>query len=333
MGRGSYKVQKILTVSVAAYNVEQFLVETLDSLADARYVDKLEVFVVDDGGKDGSLDIAKSYEARFPGTFHAIHKENGGYGSTVNHTIPLATGKYFKLLDGDDWMDRDGLAEVLALLENCDEDAVVTKYRKGPGEGEMETLPREQEAETVVRVREYETAYPFGMWRLFYRTEMLRASGLHMLEHTLYTDQIYSTVPFATAETIRFVHVPVYCYRFGREEQSMSKPARRKHADDMLRVCDYLFDFYEAHREENRYLKCRIFRYYIQAMRTLMILPVNRKNRRKLIAYEREAKAKHPDIYASATVENRLGNRFMRLMRRTNYAAYWLLWLIPDGKV
>lgn len=37
-----------------------------------------------------------------------IDKENGGHGSTINVSIPKATGKYIRILDGDDWVDEIG---------------------------------------------------------------------------------------------------------------------------------------------------------------------------------------------------------------------------------
>ena len=60
---------KILTVSVAAYNVENTIEEVLDSLVVPDIMDKLEVFVVDDGGIDGTLKIAQKYQKKYPGTF------------------------------------------------------------------------------------------------------------------------------------------------------------------------------------------------------------------------------------------------------------------------
>ena len=175
-------MNKILTISVAAYNVEQFLEKTLGSLADSRYVDRLEVFVVDDGGKDSSLEIAKKYESRYPQTFHAIHKENGGYGSTVNYSIAHATGKYFKLLDGDDWMDRDGLNSVIAELEKHDEDVIITDYYIGPTEEKLKIVRTRNQNGSVVNVKDYKTDFPHGMWALFYRTEMLKKSGKNDLD-------------------------------------------------------------------------------------------------------------------------------------------------------
>lgn len=324
-------MEKVLTISVAAYNVEKFLVNTLNSLADSRYVDKLEVFVIDDGGNDKSLEIAKEFEQRFPYTFHAIHKENGGYGSTVNYSIKHATGRYFKLLDGDDWMDQNGLNDILDKLKNCQEDVIVSEYYTGPSANELIIVPTRQLDETIVKVCEYETSYPHGMWSLFYRTEMLKESQVVCPEHSMYTDQIYSTVPFGIADSIRFINLPVYCYRFGRTEQSTSRPSRIKHAEEMLSVCKMLYDYYEAHKDGNKYLLSRVSRYYIVALKTLMLTPLTRENRRKLILYETQMKQNHPELYHAATSSNSIGV-FVNILRKSHYAAYWLIKFIPVNK-
>jgi glycosyltransferase involved in cell wall biosynthesis len=120
-------MEKILTISIAAYNVEGYIRQTLNSLIAPEILDKLEVFVVDDGGNDGTLAIAKEYEAKYPGTFHAVHKENGGYGSTINYSVEHATGKFFKQLDGDDWFQTDNLVALVKVLETLDTDCVYTQ--------------------------------------------------------------------------------------------------------------------------------------------------------------------------------------------------------------
>lgn len=321
-------MKKLLTISVAAYNVEKYLGNALESLSDSRYVDKLEVFVVDDGGTDKSFDIAKAFEARFPQTFHAIHKENGGYGTTVNYSIARATGKYFKLLDGDDWMDKEGLYSILTKLEQCEDDIIVTEYYTGPSSTELSVIPTRHKDNTIVRVKEYETTYPYGMWSLFYKTEILKKSKIELFEHTLYTDQIYSTVPFAVANVIRFFNIPVYCYRIGRDEQSTSKPSRIKHANEMLRVCDFLYEFYENHK--NKYLLSRISRYYIGAVKTLLLFPVNKENKKRFVDYELKAKNFHADIYKAALTSNNWG-LILNILRITGYRTYPLIKFIPDS--
>ena len=50
-------MNKILTVSIAAYNVEKYLDQTLSSLIDNRFLDDIEVLIIDDGSKDVTKDI------------------------------------------------------------------------------------------------------------------------------------------------------------------------------------------------------------------------------------------------------------------------------------
>ena len=119
---------KLLTLSIAAYNAEKYIRNALNSLVDESILDALEVFVIDDGGIDSTLDIAREYERNYPHTFHAVHKENGGFGSTVNYSIANATGKYFKLLDADDWYETEGVVSLVQFLGETDDDLIVIPY-------------------------------------------------------------------------------------------------------------------------------------------------------------------------------------------------------------
>ena len=73
-------MEKTLTISVACYNVGQFLRKTLDSLIAPEIMDELEVLVVNDGSSDDTAEIAREYEEKYPQTFRLVDKANGGYG-------------------------------------------------------------------------------------------------------------------------------------------------------------------------------------------------------------------------------------------------------------
>lgn len=119
---------KILSISVAAYNVESTLDKTLSSFNDPRIYDDLEVLIIDDGSKDNTKKIAEKYERIAPQTFKYIPKKNGGHGSTINKGIELATGKYFKVVDGDDWVDTNNLVKFIKDLKQQDSDLVLTNH-------------------------------------------------------------------------------------------------------------------------------------------------------------------------------------------------------------
>ena len=89
---------KTLTISIAAYQVGQYIDQCLQSIVHSEAIDEIEVFVVDDGGRDDTLEKAERYRAQFPDSIFLVHKENGGYGSTINYSLAHATGTYFKKL-------------------------------------------------------------------------------------------------------------------------------------------------------------------------------------------------------------------------------------------
>lgn len=121
-------MNKILTVVIPTYNIEKYIRTCLDSFVIPEILDKLEVLVVNDGSKDRSAAIAREYETRYLGTFRVIDKENGGHGSTINRGLSEAAGTYFKVVDGDDWVERTAFLKLMDCLETCGSDVVLSNY-------------------------------------------------------------------------------------------------------------------------------------------------------------------------------------------------------------
>ena len=90
------KMGKLLSISIATYNSALVINECLDSIVKSKYIDLIEVLVIDDGSKDNTRDIVQTYVKKYPKSVFLVKKDNGGYGSTVNTSIQIATGKYFK---------------------------------------------------------------------------------------------------------------------------------------------------------------------------------------------------------------------------------------------
>lgn len=327
-------MQKILTVSVAAYNVEQYIDETLGSLCDPDIIDALEVFVVDDGGKDNTVALAQKYADLYPDSIHIVHKENGGYGSTVNYSLEHATGRYFKLLDGDDFYDTEGLKELVDYLRDCTIDVVVTKVKTGFDKDTMRFmggLNFNIYAGQTLQLDRFKSRMNIGMWHITYRTEMLRATGLRLPEHRLYTDGLYALIPFATAETMVLLPCSVYCYRIGRDEQSISTKSRTKHAQDMFDNFEDYLAFYAASQDSPNIelIKQRITKSYSKLLRTVFLLPINRENKRRTIQYEKRMAEIAPDIYENVVRVGKKAGQFIKLMRLGHYLPYWLLAFVP----
>ncbi len=72
-----------------------------------RKGDRVEIIVIDDGSRDDTGKIGDEYAAKYPDIVKVIHQENGGHGAGINQGLKHATGKYFKVVDSDDWVSGD----------------------------------------------------------------------------------------------------------------------------------------------------------------------------------------------------------------------------------
>lgn len=105
-----------LSVIIPAYNIQNYLGNTLDSVLAQTY-ENLEVIVVDDGSTDNTGKILDGYAAR-DSRVKAVHKENGGVSSARLQGIKEASGDYIGFVDGDDSIEPQMYAR---LMENAKE--------------------------------------------------------------------------------------------------------------------------------------------------------------------------------------------------------------------
>ena len=319
-------MQKVLTISVAAYNVEKFIEKALNSLMFEGFEEKLEVFVVDDGGKDGTLEIAKQFQERFPNTFYAVHKENGGYGSTVNYSIEHATGKYFKLLDGDDYYDTDALKKLVEKLEKVDADVVAMPMWKGiPEEGMTRLEVGADRPDGVLKISGMgEQKMVIGHHSSVFKTSILRNCGLRLPERTLYTDAIFCIEPFAIAETILFFQEAVYCYRMGRDEQSVSMKSKLRHLEELKTIALRLTRFYEEHAQHPNaaYIKRYVAQNACIVMKVMLHAKVCKDSFKDIKAFDCSIKDLSADVYKDSVWVSKVG-RLMGLIRASKYTLYW----------
>ena len=118
-------MNKIISIIIASYNVEDYLERNLSSIVKACHRDEVEAVVINDGSTDGTLAIAQKFQTEYPEVVKVINKPNGHYGSCINAALKIATGKYFRIVDADDWVGTEALDSLIERLQTSDVDLAI----------------------------------------------------------------------------------------------------------------------------------------------------------------------------------------------------------------
>ncbi len=233
-------MEKLLSIIIPSYNMEQLLPRCLDSLLGSGVEYAFEAIVVNDGSTDNTLQVAQSY-----------------YGSTINAALPQAQGKYVKILDADDTFRPDSLAAFIKALSCTDADMVVTHFTQIHPKGVKELAKYNLYGKEPY---EYGRTYPldevlsdgyirfFLMHSLSYRTQLLRDNGYRQTEGCFYTDVEWDIFPLFYARDIVFFDLDLYQYHLDREGQTMDPKVRSRTLYQQEMVIESILGFYERYR-------------------------------------------------------------------------------------
>ena len=222
----------LLTFVIPSYNSEKYLASCLDSLL-IGVDDKIEAIVVNDGSTDKTSEIAHEYASKYP-FIKVVDKENGGHGSGINVGIEKANGLFFKILDSDDHVDKEGLLRFLEIVEkHVNEgktaDLYLADYYSVPDDGTERVITSHmkwaKELNTVCDFSKYkkvpESKY-FMTHELFVKTLVLQENNVRLVEKCFYEDTKYTLDSFLYCNSFCYIDKPVYLYTVGREGQSVS---------------------------------------------------------------------------------------------------------------
>ena len=285
-------------------------IESIMAFEDGR--GDLEILIVDDGSTDDTPRKADEWHERYPDTIYVVHKENGGHGSAVNAGLEYARGRYFKVVDSDDWLDEQSMRPIMRYLVSQSElrdacDLVVANY------------VYEKVYENTRTVIDYKNVFPtdgeftwddIGRFRpsqyllmhsVIYRTELLRDINLKLPEHCFYVDNIFVYVPLPAVYTIRYFDVDMYRYFIGREGQSVNEETMMRRIDQQLRITRVMIDSIDLEGDVVQKKLRRYMENYLSMMMCICSVflrmintPESEQKRRDIWNY---LKTKRPEVY------------------------------------
>lgn len=307
--------EKILTIVICAYNMEKYIQEALDSCI-VDNMNRMEVLIMNDGSTDKTAEISRSYQEKYPEVFKLVDKPNGGWGSNINLAVGMAKGKYFKVLDADDWFDKSLLVQFLDLLEKNDVDAFISSHADVSSiEKVVDTPDWRMHSGSVQNLNQLKDPIFFSIWDACFKTSIVQAHHKELPEKTLYTDSLFLSQIIPFINKVFFINIPLYNYRVGRVGQSVSVESVMKHYKELLLVTRLgLKVLDENDNKKNIHLISRVAQTYRLCMIFIRKSYGKVKNVRKILM-EEEAYLKKNYKYIYEATNNRLDFKILRMTR------------------
>ncbi len=270
------KKMKLLSFAIPCYNSQDYMEHCIESILPGG--EDVEIIIVDDGSKDATAEIADRYASKYPDIIKAVHQENGGHGEAVNTGLKNATGKYFKVVDSDDWVDLEAYMKILAQLKAFESketqvDMLLANYvyeKEGAKHKKVMRqtgFPREK-IFTWSDIRHIFKGHYILMHSVIYRTQLLHDCGLKLPKHTFYVDNIYVYKPLPHVRTMYYMNVDFYRYYIGRDDQSVNEKVMISRIDQQILVNKIMFDDVNLHCVNNE--MCRKYMYsYLEIITTI----------------------------------------------------------------
>lgn len=323
-------MKKVLTVSIAAYNIANTLREVVEPFLMEDVINRVEVLIVDDGSKDDTAKIASEYQDKYPETFRLISKENGGWGSTLNTGMRAAQGKYFKQLDGDDFFSYENLSDFLDYLEIADSDIVHSPFvtysdKNGGILNVLNDFSWKDYAHFPKRRTLYLSECPGirpEMHNFAIKVDVIKANEITITEHCFYTDVELSLKAFNISETISFYDRPIYYYRLAFSGQSVGVGGIRKHYRENQKMLMLMLDYY-SNKVKEPWAKKMMYERLVAVCdlmyRMYFALKCTRQQKKELIEYDRFLRENYEEFYKA------VWSKPIATLRKTKFFGYWII--------
>lgn len=200
----------MISVIVPVYNAEKYIERCVNSIL-AQIYPEWELYLIDDGSEDNSLEIIKKF-AKLDSRINVIHQENQGAGVTRNKGITLAQGEYVVFVDSDDYIEDN----YFSLLSKHREDIVFIDVNRRDETGkivssEKLSIYKEKEKEDILR-GQMTGKILWGGVRKAVKLSLLQKNDIRYSDHHVGEEAIYSFLLLYYADTFAFIDTPVYNY-------------------------------------------------------------------------------------------------------------------------
>lgn len=218
----------LVSVLIPCFNHQDYVTQTLDSIAASSY-GPLELVFIDDASLDKSFEIASTWldanRTRFMRVVFERHERNRGISKTLNELVSKATGEYITFIASDDMFVVDGIRNQVehAIEKNAtyvfadailvDEDGALIAPSALLFYGRRPSSMESRRCLAVDVLLNWEMPWT----RIFIQAERFRRMGMFD-EQLLFEDRDF-VVRVLMSGSYTFIPETVYVYRMRRDNR------------------------------------------------------------------------------------------------------------------
>lgn len=235
-GGETCETDKLVSVIVAVYNIEEYLPRCVDSILAQTY-EKLEIILVDDGSTDKSGAICDAYAGKDE-RIRVIHKRNGGLSDARNAGMDTASGEYIGFVDGDDWVDREMYRAMYEACEKENAQIAACRYKQITKSGVVDastgnsvSLSKTEALEIYVCGDDRYLIYN-SVWSKLFSAELIRGMRFPVGKNS--EDIMFTTRAFCQMNRLVYLDTAYYNYVLDREGSIMNEKAGERRLKDEI---------------------------------------------------------------------------------------------------
>lgn len=266
---------KLISVIVPVYNVEEYLVRSVDSILNQTYRN-LEIILVDDGSTDMSGTMCDSFKEQDE-RIKVIHKKNGGLSDARNAGLDIASGDYIGYVDSDDWIEPDMFELMVTNCEKYGADVAACRYSRAYRDFTVNEstdlilhMTRDEALETYICENVTRPIYN-SVWSKLFKADLVKDYRFPVGKKS--EDIMYTTRAFCNMNSCVYIDKALYNYVCDREGSIMAVKSGKHMLEDELPFFREGVEYIREHVSEEMgdkafYHYCkRIMLYYLDYMR------------------------------------------------------------------
>mgnify|MGYP003604902028 CR=1 FL=1 len=244
----------LLSIIIAAYNVEAFIEKCILSCYDKDLFENIEILVVDDGSTDHTLKKVICLKENVK-NLNVIEQKNQGLGASRNIGLQAAKGKYVWMIDGDDYIEPGSLTVILENIEE-DLDLYCVNYNVSDEKGKVlyKAYPDHYITSILSGSEYYSINYEKNYtWQYIFRRDLFLNNNIVFKERINMQDSEILPKILNHVQSVKYVDIVGYNYvqyqnSFTNTQDAMK---RYKYFQSIIEVRDSLLQYGESIKTQN----------------------------------------------------------------------------------